>query len=46
MAGTAEIESALVTHPACVEAAVIGIPHDIKGQVCSAPHLTCLASSL
>jgi len=30
--GTAEIESALVTHPACVEAAVIGIPHDIKGQ--------------
>ena len=32
MAGTAEIESALVTHPACVEAAVIGIPHDIKGE--------------
>ena len=30
--GTAEIESALVTHPACVEAAVVGIPHDIKGQ--------------
>ena len=30
--GTAEIESALVAHPACVEAAVIGIPHDIKGQ--------------
>jgi len=30
--GTAEIESALVGHPACVEAAVIGIPHDIKGQ--------------
>lgn len=28
--GTAEVESALVTHPACVEAAVVGIPHDIK----------------
>ena len=35
--GTAEIESALVTHPACVEAAVIGIPHDIKGQVSTPP---------
>ncbi|KAL1499677.1 hypothetical protein AB1Y20_011874 [Prymnesium parvum] len=30
--GTAEIESALVTHEACVEAAVVGIPHDVKGQ--------------
>jgi len=30
--GTAEIESALVLHEACVEAAVVGIPHDIKGQ--------------
>jgi len=30
--GTAEIESALVAHPACVEAAVNGVPHDIKGQ--------------
>tara|TARA_B110001452_G_scaffold8431_1_gene7399 strand:+ start:237 stop:2114 length:1878 start_codon:yes stop_codon:yes gene_type:complete len=29
--GTAEIESALVAHPACVEAAVVGIPHEIKG---------------
>jgi acetyl-CoA synthetase len=29
--GTAEVESALVAHPAVVEAAVIGIPHDIKG---------------
>jgi len=29
--GTAEIESALVTNPACVEAAVVGVPHDIKG---------------
>jgi acetyl-CoA synthetase len=29
--GTAEIESALVTHPACAEAAVVGYPHDIKG---------------
>jgi acetyl-CoA synthetase len=30
--GTAEVESALVTHPACAEAAVVGYPHDIKGQ--------------
>jgi len=30
--GTAEIESALVLHPACVEAAVVGVPHDVKGQ--------------
>jgi acetyl-CoA synthetase len=30
--GTAEVESALVSHPAVAEAAVIGLPHDIKGQ--------------
>lgn len=30
--GTAEIESALVAHPAAAEAAVVGYPHDIKGQ--------------
>ncbi|WP_166377808.1 acetate--CoA ligase [Pseudoalteromonas sp. Z9A4] len=30
--GTAEIESALVSHPAVAEAAVVGYPHDIKGQ--------------
>jgi len=30
--GTAEIESAIVTHESCVEAACVGIPHDIKGQ--------------
>jgi len=30
--GTAEIESALVAHPAVAEAAVVGIPHDIKGN--------------
>ncbi|MBX3359290.1 MAG: acetate--CoA ligase [Phycisphaeraceae bacterium] len=29
--GTMEIESALVSHPAVVEAAVVGMPHDIKG---------------
>lgn len=29
---TAEIESALVSHPSVAEAAVVGIPHDIKGQ--------------
>ncbi len=30
--GTAEIESALVLHEAVAEAAVVGFPHDIKGQ--------------
>ena len=30
--GTAEIESALVSHPKVSEAAVVGCPHDIKGQ--------------
>ena len=30
--GTAEIESALVSHPKVAEAAVVGISHDIKGQ--------------
>ena len=30
--GTAEIESALVAHKAVAEAAVVGFPHDIKGQ--------------
>mmetsp|Transcript_3414 Transcript_3414/g.7432 ORF Transcript_3414/g.7432 Transcript_3414/m.7432 type:complete len:561 (+) Transcript_3414:101-1783(+) len=30
--GTAEVESALVAHPACAEAAVVGYDHPIKGQ--------------
>ncbi|MEO8083303.1 MAG: acetate--CoA ligase [Ardenticatenales bacterium] len=30
--GTAEIESALVAHPAVAEAAVVGFPHDLKGE--------------
>jgi acetyl-CoA synthetase len=30
--GTAEVESALVSHPAVAESAVIGYPHEIKGQ--------------
>jgi acetyl-CoA synthetase len=30
--GTAEIESAMVAHPKVAEAAVVGVPHDIKGQ--------------
>ena len=30
--GTAEVESAIVTHPDVAEAAVVGIEHDIKGQ--------------
>ncbi len=34
--GTAEIESALVAHPAVAEAAVVGVPHEIKGEaVCA-----------
>jgi len=31
--GTAEVESALVAHPAVAEAACIGVPHDVKGDV-------------
>jgi acetyl-CoA synthetase len=30
--GTAEVESALVSHPSVAEAAVIGYPHEVKGQ--------------
>ena len=30
--GTAEVESALVAHPTVAESAVVGFPHDIKGQ--------------
>jgi acetyl-CoA synthetase len=30
--GTAEVESALVSHPQVSESAVVGYPHDIKGQ--------------
>ena len=34
--GTMEVESALVDHPAVAEAAVVGRPHDIKGQALAA----------
>ena len=34
--GTAEIESALVSHPAVAEAAAIGLPHEIKGNAIQA----------
>ncbi len=37
--GTAEVESALVSHPAIAEAAVIGLPHEVKGN---AIHCYCL----
>jgi acetyl-CoA synthetase len=30
--GPAEIEAALLTHPACAESAAIGVPHEIKGE--------------
>ena len=39
--GTAEVESALVAHPAVAEAAVVGMPHEIKGQgICAFVLLT------
>ncbi|MCH8005588.1 MAG: acetate--CoA ligase [Planctomycetes bacterium] len=34
--GTMEVESALVSHPAVVEAAVVGMPHEIKGTALAA----------
>jgi acetyl-CoA synthetase len=37
--GTAEVESALVSHPAVAEAAVIGLPHEVKG---TAIHAFCI----
>jgi len=40
--GTAEIESALVSHPAVAESAAIGLPHEVKGQ---AIHGYCILRS-
>jgi acetyl-CoA synthetase len=40
--GTAEVESALVAHPKVAEAAVVGFPHDLKGQAIYA-YVTLLA---
>ncbi|MSR45748.1 MAG: acetate--CoA ligase [Planctomycetes bacterium] len=34
--GTAEVESAIVTHTGCAEAAVVGVPHAIKGEAIGA----------
>ena len=39
--GTAEVESALVLHPTVAEAAVVGFPHEIKGQAIYA-HVTLM----
>jgi acetyl-CoA synthetase len=39
--GPAELESAAVNHPAVAEAAAIGVPHDVKGEV---PWLFCVLS--
>ncbi len=42
--GTAEIESALVSHPEVAEAAVVGMPHPVKGQTIFA-YVTLMASA-
>ena len=42
--GTAEVESALVSHDAVAEAAVVGYPHDIKGQGIYA-YVTCTSGT-
>jgi acetyl-CoA synthetase len=42
--GTAEVESALVSHPSVAEAAVVGCPHEIKGQGIYA-YVTLIASN-
>jgi acetyl-CoA synthetase len=41
--GPAEIESVLVTHPSIAEAAVVGVPHELKGSV---PIAFCVPSAL
>ncbi len=41
--GTAEIESALVTHPSITEAAVVGFPHPVKGEAIYA-YVTLIAN--
>ncbi len=43
--GTAEIESALVLHPKVAEAAVVGFPHDIKGEAIYA-YVTTIAGTV
>ncbi|MEP6635064.1 MAG: acetate--CoA ligase, partial [Luteimonas sp.] len=43
--GTAEVESALVSHPKVAEAAVVGFPHDLKGQGIYA-YVTLLAGTV
>jgi len=43
--GTAEIESALVLHPSVAEAAVVGYPHDIKGEAIYA-YVTTVAGTV
>ncbi len=43
--GTAEIESALVLHPSVAEAAVVGFPHDIKGEAIYA-YVTTVAGTV
>jgi acetyl-CoA synthetase len=42
--GTAEVESALVAHPLVAEAAVVGAPHDLKGQ-CIHAFVTLIAET-
>ena len=42
--GTAEVESALVSHASVAEAAVVGYPHEIKGQGIYA-YVTCTAGT-
>ncbi len=42
--GTAEVESALVSHASVAEAAVVGMPHELKGQAIAA--FVCLRSGM
>ncbi|MFS7956492.1 putative acetate--CoA ligase [Helianthus anomalus] len=45
--GSAEVESALVSHPNCAEAAVVGVEHEVKGQCIYSEDLKkCLMLSL
>lgn len=39
--GTAEVESALASHPQCAEAAVVGVEHEVRGLIMQYAYMIC-----